>query len=191
MDFCKVHDFNDSLEIEREGFERQDKFYLEYFGHLPQRVRYFDHADIQKSDRDLYIENKAGELLWISEKNRTEDYTDVLFEIHSDYFGEKPGWGMNSEAKTLAYFLPSTIVLVDMEKMVKILSDPKNKMDKQVECYDEKFRHHDIWINGVVYNLPVIRAKNKNKYSNNVYYSVSIAFTDKQLKQLGVSFSRF
>lgn len=187
----KTHDFNQSMKVEQEGFERQDRFYLEHLGHLPHRVKYFDYMDIQKSDRDLYIENNAGKIRWISEKNRTEDYTDVLFEIYSDYFGEKLGWAMHSEADTLAYFLPSSLVLVDMEKMVKILSDPKNKMDKQVECYDEKFRHHDIWVNGVVYNLPVIRAKNKNKYSNRVYYSVSIAFTDEQLKQLGVSFRRF
>lgn len=185
MEVSKIHDFQESLKIEREGFKRQDEFYKKYFGNLPHRVSYVDYEEIQKSDRDLFIENAEGKILSVSEKNRTKDYDDVLFEIFSNYYQSIRGWGMDSKADILAYFLPSSLVLVDMPSVVEILSNPANKITKQVEYYEEQLRHHDIWINGQSFNVPVIRARNK-KYS-----TVSIALKDSQMQQLGIRFKRF
>lgn len=179
----KIHDFNESLKIEVEGFGRQDEFYKKYFGNLPHRVSFLDYEEIQKSDRDLFIENADGRILSVSEKNRTEDYDDVIFEIFSNY-STKRGWAVESKADILAYFLPSSVVLVDMSSVVGILSNPENRIMKQVKYYEEQCRFHDIWINGAFYNIPVIRARNKN------YSTVSIALKDSQLKQLGVRFKR-
>lgn len=180
MDFCKVHDFRESQKIEEEGFERQDRFYIEHFGKLPTRIPWEEDMEFQRGDRDLKIEY-FGEEIIVSEKNRTEDYTDTAFEIWS-VFPNKTGWSMHSYAKLLCYFLPSSVMIVNMEDMVKILTE--NKISRQVGWYYDNHRYLDIWINGVFYFVPVIRAQNKS------YSSICIAFTDEQLKQLGVRFKR-
>lgn len=184
-EYVKIHNFKDSQKIEEEGFERQNDFYLKQFGHLPHRVSYVKYQDIQKSDRDLFIENKEGKILSISEKNRTKDFNDILFEIYSDYSRSKLGWGIDSEADILAYFLPSSIVILDMQKIVGILSDPENKMTKQVEDIGEGKKYRDIWINGVFYPVTIVKALNKG------YFSLSITLKDEQLTNLGVRFKRF
>lgn len=178
----KVHNFRDSQKVEEEGFERQDRFYLEQFGCLPTRIPWEEDMDFQRGDRDLKIEY-CGEEIIVSEKNRTRDFTDTAFEIWSKWPNDK-GWGLHSFSKLLCYFLPSSVIIVNMEDMVKILADPKNKISRQVGRYEDTHRYLDIWINGVFYFVPVIRAQNES------YSSICIAFTDEQLKQLGVRFKR-
>lgn len=173
----QIHDFNDSLKIEQSGFERQDRFYMEYFENLPHRVTFKENPEFQKSDRDLEIYNKAGELKTVSEKNRTRQYNDVLFEIYSNY-STKIGWGLDSTADLLAYFLPECMFLVDMPSMVRILQ--RNKLKEQVSYQEEYFKLGTIDIDGNEYKVPLIRANNKG------YFSLSIAFTTEQLKRMGV-----
>lgn len=182
---AKVHNFKECLEFERKGYERQDKFYMQHFHCIPfnERIPYEENRQYQKSDRDLdFIYN--GKVESISEKNRKKDRTDTLFEIWSAWPNDE-GWAMHSNATLLCYFMPSSIIVVNMKDMLKILKDPANKISRQVKEYEEGCRSMDIWINGKFYYLPVIRAQNEG------YSSISIAFTDEQLKQLGIRFKRF
>ena len=186
MKIEKIHNFEDSQKIEESGFGRQNKFYKQYFGNLPHRVSYVKYKEIQRSDRDLFIENTKGEVFSISEKNRTEDYDDILFEIYSIYYLDgdyrnKTGWGMDSKADLLAYFLPSSVVLVDMKKMVSILSDPCNKITKQVEMIYRGTMDKDIWFYNKPYHSTIVRAYNKSGY-----WSLSITLKERILKELGV-----
>lgn len=177
-----VHDFNYSLKTEKSNFEKQDAFYLEHFGNKPQRIDFEKYPEIQKKDIDLYIKNKEGIIKSVSEKYRPAKHSDIAFEIFSKYSTDK-GWSMDSEADLLAYFLPNNVVLLDMPSMVDILN--RNRMTKQIDDINEQLKYKDIWIDGETYFVPVIKALNKG------YFSLSIAFNEKQLKRMGVRHTVF
>lgn len=180
---AKVHNFKECLKIEREGYDRQDKFYLQHFHCIPfnERIPYEENRNYQCSDRDLdFIYN--GEVKSISEKNRTKDFPDTLFEIYSKYNFNKLGWGMESTATLLCYFLPSSVMVVNMQDAVGVLAN--NDIQKQVGWY-EGYTMNDFTINGNKYKLPIIRAQNDG------YSTISIALTDSQMRELGIRFKRF
>lgn len=184
-EYVKINYFKESKKIEEDGYERQNDFYIKHFGHLPNRITWEEDSKFQSSDRDLEIMNMKGEKVIISEKNRTKDYADTLFEIYSSFNDSTKGWAMHSTAKVLAYFMPSSIILLDLPTMVKMLSDPYNKITSQVENIDSGTKEKDIWIYGKPYPARIIKSYNPE------YFSLSIAFSDKQLKKLGVWFKRF
>lgn len=172
-----VHDFNNSLKTEQSNFSIQDNFYLKHFGHLPHRVDFEKFPGIQRQDIDLHIENRERRVFSISEKFRPDSYGDILFEIYSVYSTE-PGWSLTSKADLLAYFLPDTIVLLNMKQMTDILK--RNNLKDQICYQEESFRHKTIYIDDNEYFVPVIRANNKG------YFSLSIALNTEQLKKIGV-----
>lgn len=178
----KIHNFKDSQKFEAEGFEIQNDFYLKQFGHLPHRISWKEDSKYQSSDRDLYILNKNNEEIHISEKRRKEDFDDILFEIWSNYNECKEGWALHSTADLLAYFLPSSTVLLEMQSLVKMLSDPINKIKKQVQLGTN--RNIDIWIYGETYPATLVKTYNET------YTTLSITFSEKQLKRLGIRFKR-
>jgi hypothetical protein len=182
MKIEKIHNFEDSQKIEESNFSIQDNFYLKHFGHLPERVDFEKFPEIQKKDIDLYITNKSGERKSVSEKFRPENHSDICFEIYSIY-STKVGWACESEADLLCYFLPDTAVVLQMDKIVEILK--RNKITKQIDDINEQLKYKDIWIDGETYFVPVIKALNKG------YFSLSIAFNEKQLKRMGVRHTVF
>lgn len=178
----KVHNFKECLKFEQEGYDRQDKFYLQHFGCIPfnERIPYEENRRYQKSDRDLdFIYN--GEVKSISEKRRKDDFPDTLFEIYSVWPNEK-GWAMHSYADLLCYFMPSSVMVVNMQDAVGVLVN--NDIPNQIVRY-EGYTMKDFTINGNKYKLPVIRAQNDG------YSTISIALTDSQMRELGIRFKRF
>lgn len=181
----KVHNFKECLKIEREGYERQDKFYMQHFGCIPfeERIPYEENRNYQCSDRDLNFIYK-GEVKSISEKRRIRDFTDTLFEIYSKYNFNDLGWGMESTADLLCYFMPSSVMVVNMKDAVGVLANPENEIATQVGWYED-YTMKDFTINGNKYKLPIIRAQNEG------YSTISIALTDSQMRELGIRFKRF
>lgn len=174
-----VHNIKDSLNVERSQFERQDNFYRHLFGHEPNRLDYEVYPDAQREDIDLTITNREGKQLTISEKYRPVDYGDILFEIWSVY-PNKHGWGMDSKADILTYWTPFRLFVIDMPSVVTLFN--RNRVSEKISLINGVMEDNELELDGVTYNIKVIRAL------NTTYSSLSVAIDTQNLTQMGIRY---
>lgn len=182
------YNIEDSIRLERENWPRADKFYLEHLCQNPKRfvrVDYDKHPDIQRNDIDLVILNESDELFKISEKKRDRDWEDILIEIYSCY-SDKIGWGMDSKANKLAYYLPSSVVILEMQPIVEIMR--RNRMTEQIDWIDFRKKNIKVEMDGNTFEVPEIKARNQHKETQEVYHSLSICLNRQQLDKLGIKY---
>jgi len=105
-----IHNFEKSLQCERNKAEEADNFYRKAFG-VTKIIRYNSDSsadmDFQRKDIDvsLTVENRVYH---ISEKFRETDYGDLYVEIYSKYPHVK-GWMHTGSPDVVVYFTPHTV----------------------------------------------------------------------------------
>lgn len=195
-----THDFSKSLNYEQSKFPVQDKFYTERLGATVISRADFDDDEgraLQRMDVDVQFIYK-GERINVSEKNRKQDYGDLLLEFYS-MFPDTPGWMNNSNADYLAYFVPGKVYWINKRELEEFYHNvlepviPDNYFAQLVKDYPQKSARFNrtILVNGRAERVTVVQAYNHPYNSSKEWYTENICVSFACLKRAGVCIEEY
>jgi len=195
-----THDFSTSLNYEQSKFPKADKFYTEKLkATLISRIGFEDEDSkaLQRMDIDVALTINGNKIL-VSEKDRQDDWGDLLLEFYSKYPNTK-GWMDNSKADFMAYFVPNYVYWINKKELTdfykNILSPavPNNFFSEIIEQYPRQSKRvsKEILISGVKQKIFVVSAYNFPRNSNVEWYTLNICITYNLLSKNGVTIIKY
>ena len=195
-----THDFSESLSYEQSNFPVQDQFYTEQLGATVITRADFDDEEgrvLQRMDVDVQFMYN-GNLINVSEKNRTRDYGDLLLEFYSK-FPDTPGWMNNSNADYLAYFVPGKVYWInkrDLEVFYHNVLEPVIPDDYFAQLVHDNPKKstrvaRTININGMRETVTVVQAYNHPWGTSQEWYTENICVSFDCLARAGVHIQEF
>lgn len=191
-----THDFSTSLNYEQSKFPKADKFYTEKFkATLITRIGFEDEASkaLQRMDIDVAI-TINGKKINVSEKDRKDDWGDLLVEFYSKYPTTK-GWMDNTNADFMAYFVPNYVYWINKKELTNFYNNIlfpavpdsffSDIIRENPKCSARTAK--EIIIGGTKEKIYVVSAYNSPRNSNAEWYTLNICVTYKFLAKQGVT----
>ncbi len=189
-----IHNFNQSLQNERNHALNADKFYSDILGATELRRFSSDNDEdmyYQKQDIDVEI-TLNGKTYRISEKFREKDFGDLYIEFFSMY-PDVPGWMETGSPNAIMYFTPENAYWISHRSLKHFYQNtlsPLIKKDWFEEIYKsgETIKSKQINAGGKIYKISIIQAHNHSKVS---WKTIGISIPFQWLEDANVRFKRF
>lgn len=199
------HDMIQYLQREERHKRLYDNFYQSTLNAtVKQRTDYNTDEGklLQQHDVDVILEMPDGQVIKVSEKDRTIDYGDMLIEMYS-IFPDTPGWMEDSEADYIAYYIIennsiTNVYWVNAHQLkdfyfnkLKPLS-LENKFDSMIKQYPYSNPKQSITltISDHTFNATLIQAYNRPRCSDTEWYTESISIKYSDLQKFGIEIKK-
>jgi hypothetical protein len=190
-----LHNFDKSLQHEREFAERADRFYREQLkANQINRYNNDNELDMNFQHRDIDVSITInGKTYNVSEKFRDTDFGDMYVEVYSKY-SNVLGWIHTGEPDFISYFTPKAVYLISHKNLRDFCI---NNLFQNIptEFYEEIFISgktrikKQIVISGKQVEITIIQAHNQT--GNSSWKTIGVAVDFDVLKMYNVKLEKF
>lgn len=191
-----THNFEHSLQHEREQATRADKFYTEVLK-ASEIKRYNSDSELdmamQRQDVDVLL-TINGINYKVSEKFRDKDFGDLYIEVYSKY-PQTMGWLHTGSPNAILYFTPKNVYWITHKSLAAFCL---NKLFPLISksWYQELFQSHNtieskkIYLDNDLIKINLIQAHNSPTEGND-WETIGISIAFSVLKQNAVKIKTY
>lgn len=189
-----IHEFQKSLQHEREQAEKADVFYRDILG-ATSIVRYNtdNEDDLAKQHLDIDVQvTIRGTKFNVSEKFRDRDFGDLYIEVYSKYPHTR-GWMHTGKPDALVYFTPTAIYWITHKSLSEFCNNFLFPAIPE-SWYSDIYKSHKsiiskkISLNNTMTNINIIQAHN---YEGKAWETIGISIKFEILQKSGVKFRKY